>query len=286
MGFSDWKKKNNRWHYFFSWLIAIPGAFSLFFSLISLENIQGGIRELLLILISAIVTFSLFLLGKGYIAAVFAQGLALYMIFFYRFSNLLLYGLRDSQVFTSKRILAALLVWFSGIFLLLVIRVFSKSNQLGDFRVAFHLSAILFLVIYALILYHLFFLQREAKLDGNRLLNLIPLQGAFAVYWPHILSGQFGNDIFIQFFGNLFILLPLGFYLAAYARRFPIILNLLIPILFAGLIETTQYVFNMGAADVDDFWMNVLGAWGGSILFFFCAWIRKKRTKNPKALIF
>ena len=260
----------------------------MFLTLLGSENIPGGVRALLMVFVSVAITTALYFWG-GYLPAVFAQGIALYLFFFFRCIGLLIYALRPVQVFSFTRIFSILLVWFSGFFVLLSFRIFSRKQTLEKkeaFRISFHLSSLLFLFAYAMILFFLFFLQRETDLTGDRRLNLIPFQGAFAVYWPKILEGRFGQDIFIQFFGNLLILAPLGFYLGVYGRRMPKLLIFSLPAIFAGTVESTQYLFNMGASDIDDFWMNILGAWFGYFLFFLTGRIRKGVTDGEESSIF
>lgn len=284
-------KKNKGISWLISFFSTLIGATILFFASVYFENLPGGIREVLLISVSVVMTLFLCFVGKGYLQAAMAQGLHLYALFFFRLARMRIYGYHPVQVFTSKRILAALLVFFSGLFVIICKRLFHRAGkkkrvEKENFEIAFQVASILFLMMYALLLYFLFFLQREANLEGNRRLNLMPLQGAFAVYWPRLLAGDFGNDIFIQFFGNLLILMPLGFYLGVYGRKIPVVWRLLIPVLFAGLVESSQYFFNMGAADVDDFWMNVLGAFIGYLLVVICDLIRKLVTRGKEKSIF
>ena len=277
---------------FWSWILSLPGAILLFVVLYYAEiHLHGGVREAVMICTSAIVTFTLYSLAGGYLTAILAQGIGLYSIFLFYLADVWILDSSLSSVFTSVRLFGILLVWFTGVFVLFFIRIFSRGDKdtpkrRESFQIAFHLSSVFFLTFYAVILFFLFFLMREADLSGNRRLNLIPFQGAFAVYWPKIRDGKFGNDVFIQFFGNLLIFTPLGFYLGIYCRNMKKAVILLIPVAAAGLIEATQFVFNMGAADVDDLWMNVLGAWFGYLLIYLVGWMRARVTDGRERTIF
>jgi len=72
-------------------------------------------------------------------------------------------------------------------------------------------------------------------LDGERSLNLIPLYGFFAIYWPHILAGEFRYGIFIQFFGNLVFFTPLGFYISVYGKKIPKSVVFILPMILSAV---------------------------------------------------
>ena len=262
-----------------SYLFAAFFSCFLFVLLQRSSQIAGGVREFILIVASVILSFALFAFAKRYLPVVIMFGAFLYISFFFRVGESIILTIPMRSAFSSRWILASLLVWFSGIGVLVLTRFFLSTEGLvfeedEEFKLAFHLSSLLFIIIYILLLYYLFFLQREMDLTGDRRLNLIPFHGAFAVYWPHLISGHFGNDVFIQFFGNLLIFTPGGLLLGIYCKRLPLFVRLFIPVLLSGMIEGAQYYFNMGASDIDDFWMNVAGAWIGELLVFF---LRKRR---------
>ena len=264
-----------------SYLGASAGSILLFYLLQKSGSFTNGIREAIQIVSSGALCLILYTFSKKHLPAVVMLGIFMYVSFFFRGGEAVILRLAFQSAFLPKWILGILLIWFSGIGVLIFIRLHSPIDEGTDIRKkefakAFHLSSLLFILIYTLLLYYLFFLQREMDLSGNRRLNLVPLQGAFSVYWPQIIEGHFGNDAFLQFFGNLFILAPLGFILGVYGRRFPLWIRLLIPVLLAGIIESTQFFFNMGASDIDDFWMNVTGAWFGECFVFF---VKARRTK-------
>ena len=71
-----------------------------------------------------------------------------------------------------------------------------------------------------------------------------------------------------QIIGNFFMLFPLGIYLPLlYKRCSNIFLVFLISMLTSALIETLQLVTTVRSADVDDVFLNTLGACAGFIFF-------------------
>ena len=263
-----------------SYFLAAVFSLFLFEILQQSSRISGGFRESALIIVSIVLNFILYKISRKCLPSVAMLGAFLYIAFFYRFGESIILSIPLNLAFSPRWIMGALLIWFSGVGVLILIRLFIPVNKDSleakeEFLLAFRLSSILFIIIYILILYYLFFLQREMDLSGDRRLNLIPLKGAFAVYWPQLRDGNFGNDVFIQFFGNLLIFTPGGFLLGIYCKKFPLWVRLFIPVLLSGMIESTQYIYNMGASDIDDFWMNVVGAWlGGGLVFF----LQKRRS--------
>ncbi len=184
-----------------------------------------------------------------------------------------------------------LLMWCGGVTVTILIRLFAHKKWNAPhirktFRNGFRCSSIVFFLIYLILLLDLFIFQRSPS-ENRRSLTLIPFTGAFSTYWPHITSGRFKNGIFIQFFGNLLILMPLGFYLGLWWRkRKKKWILYLIPVLLAGTIEGCQYFFKIGECDIDDFWMNVVGFYLGILLLKALDAIRNKVSKGKEKTIF
>ncbi len=184
-----------------------------------------------------------------------------------------------------------LLMWGSGVMVTVLIRLFSHkkwnaSHIRKTFSNGFLCSSIVFFLIYIALLLDLFVFQRTAT-EARRSLHLIPFRGAFSIYWPLIRKGAFRNGAFVQFFGNLLIFTPLGFYLGLLwrNRRRRWILYL-IPVLLSGTIESCQYFFNIGECDIDDLWMNVVGFFIGILIVKALDGIRRKVTRGKEKTIF
>lgn len=261
-------------------LLSIPAALLLAGFLAISGIFSSPQQELFLIGTSVAATALLFILTRDYMVCAVAQALGVAFslsIYIYR----LMEEKRSIGRFMSFEDAFRIgLVWFSGFVVIMLIRLFSPARRsskksLSDWKRAFHLTSIVFLLAYAALLVWLFYALRTTDLTGERSLNLIPLKGAFSVYWPHILAGQFKYGIFIQFFGNLLIFSPLGFYLRVYAKKMPMWLLALVPVLLSGTIEATQYIWNTGKSDIDDFWMNVLGFWIGVCTYYLIGRIRR-----------
>lgn len=268
-------------------LLSIPAAL-LLAGLLAVSGVfSSPMQEIFLIGTSVAVTALLFIVSRDYMTCAVAQALGVAFSLSLYIYRLLFESRSIGRFMTFEDAFRIGLVWLSGFVVIMLIRLFSPARRvskknLSDWNRAFHLTSIVFLIAYAALLVWLFYFLRSTDLTGERSLNLIPLKGAFAVYWPHIRAGEFKYGIFIQFFGNLLIFSPLGFYLRVYAKKMPIWLIALVPVLLSGTIEATQYIWNMGKSDVDDFWMNVLGFWIGVFTYSLIGWIRRLVSRGSE----
>ena len=184
-----------------------------------------------------------------------------------------------------------LLMWGSGVMVTIIIRLFAHgkwnaSHIRKTFSSGFLVLSIVFFLIYLALLLDLFVFQRTAT-EARRSLHLIPFRGAFATYWPQIKKGKFTNGVFVQFFGNLLIFAPLGFFLhILWGKRRHRWILYLVPVLLSGTIEACQYFFNIGECDIDDLWMNVVGFFIGILFVKIMDAIRKAVTKGKEKTIF
>ena len=268
-------------------LLSIPAGMLLLVILFFSDNMASPYQELFLVGTSAGIAIFLFAVTTDYMTCAISQSMGIVLSIVYYLQTAIVNKKSFGSILTFEKAFLIGLVWFSGLLILVLIRLFSHGNwdspqRRMSFRYAFHLSSIVFLFAYAGLLMQLFIAQRTVDWDGVRSLNLIPLKGAFAVYWPHILAGNFRHGIFIQFFGNLLIFTPLGFYLGVYGKKAPKALAFFLPMILSGAIEGTQYFFNMGKSDVDDFWMNVLGFWIGFLMYCILGWTRRLITRGKE----
>jgi len=263
--------------------LSVPVGILLFFFLYYSDKFLSPYQEIFLVGTSAVIAVLLFAVTTDYLACAISQSLGLVLSLAYYIYLAVIKGRSIESALSFEESFRIGLVWFSGLLITVLIRLFSTGGwdnkiRRKNFRNAFHMTSIVFLTAYAGLLTLLFITQRTVNMSGVRSLNLIPLHGAFAVYWPHILAGQFQHGIFIQFFGNLLIFTPLGFYLGVYGKKAPKALAFFLPMILSGAIEATQYFLNMGKSDIDDFWMNVLGFWIGYFLYCLLGWTRRLIT--------
>ena len=271
-------------------LIALALGGLMLVTLQASDNFLSPVQETIILGVGLVVAIAILVSTKDYLLCAWTYTFSLlimaafYLITAYNDGRSLSFALSFEQSFRIG------LIWACGYIVMICFRLFSRGKwdtykMRRSFKSAFHLSAAVFVPVYIILLVVLFVWQRQVNMYESRSLNLIPFHGAFAIYWPELLNGNFRNGIFIQFFGNLLIFTPLGYFFAAYFPQVRRATWLLLPILLAGCIEISQYALNTGKSDIDDFWMNVVGFYMGVGILRFLGWIRKKVSSGKEKSI-
>lgn len=137
------------------------------------------------------------------------------------------------------------------------------------------------MILYFLILFALLF--QKKRVGSFQSINLIPFRT--------ITEFLFSDDIILRSFswsnllGNIVIFVPLGIYLMLMNRNKLIIVNTIIIALLSTFIEAAQFIFQVGASDIDDVILNALGGFVGIILFQLIYKIFKDKTKPAIAIM-
>ncbi len=126
---------------------------------------------------------------------------------------------------------------------------------------------IIVIVLFLLYLSCLFYLTFFSHLYGrgyfHRSMNLVP----FATIRLFITSGHI-RGILVNVFGNIAAFVPMGLLLpVAFEKSARLCRTLLITFGVSLMIEIVQYVFGVGAADVDDLVLNLSGGLTGYLVF-------------------
>lgn len=256
------------------------------------ECFFSPLQEIFLLAAAVGLTFAMFLMSKSHLicSLMHAGGLLANTLTF--FFGHLDAGLK--AVFKHmdyEWCFRVIVMWCGGVTVTVLIRLlahkkWNASHIRKTFGKGFLCSSIVFVLLYCVLLADLFVLQRNLNF-GSGSLNLKPFKGAFALYWPLIKSGDFSGGVFVQFFGNILIFTPLGFYLALWWRgRGQKWIMVLIPFLLAGGIEAVQYLLHLGESDIDDAWMNVVGYFVGILICVVLDFVRTKVTHGKERTIF
>ena len=103
--------------------------------------------------------------------------------------------------------------------------------------------------------------------------NLIPFKSI-----SNILKNGNTYSIIINIFGNLFVFMPLEYFLIELFKIRKISLNFIISFLIILLIELFQFVFKVGVLDIDDLILCTLGM----MIFYVCYYLKNKEINNEK----
>lgn len=112
-------------------------------------------------------------------------------------------------------------------------------------------------VFYVVILCALLFMNRRSFVS----INIVPFRS--------IISYLSGSDIILRSFalsnvlGNIVLFIPLGVYLTLFNRDKRTYKNVLWVFLISLSVEIVQYIFKIGASDIDDVILNCLGGFIG-----------------------
>ncbi|MEO6187947.1 MAG: VanZ family protein [Ginsengibacter sp.] len=124
-------------------------------------------------------------------------------------------------------------------------------------------------LIYSLFLgYAVFFLPRRRDRDYFHEINLTPVK--YSVRFFNTLSSSNKLEVFnfyLNLFGNIILFIPVSFIAIGLFNLRSLVNVIFCALLLSIFIETTQYVFHIGFADVDDLILNVTGSIVGFYLY-------------------
>ncbi|MFP3919980.1 VanZ family protein [Lysinibacillus telephonicus] len=114
------------------------------------------------------------------------------------------------------------------------------------------------LLFYVFLLVDTVFISRESL----RSVNLIPFNSIKEFIMVDNGFGQV-RIVDMNIWGNIFMFVPAGIYIILHKKHRSIMKNLFIILLSSLAIEATQFIFALGALDIDDIILNVMGGFIG-----------------------
>lgn len=127
--------------------------------------------------------------------------------------------------------------------------------------------------IYILILFALLFLKRTSF----RSVNLVPFKSIANYLKGDLIARSFAMN---NILGNVLLFFPMGIYITLINGNKRIGLNTGIIALISMLAEIAQYVFSVGAMDIDDVILNSVGGLAGVLTFKLIHWILGEKTRT------
>ncbi|RTQ93640.1 VanZ family protein [Lysinibacillus telephonicus] len=114
------------------------------------------------------------------------------------------------------------------------------------------------LLFYVFLLVDTVFISRESL----RSVNLIPFNSIKEFIMVDNGFGQV-RIVDMNILGNILMFVPAGIYIILHKKHRSIMKNLFIILLSSLAIEATQFIFALGALDIDDIILNVMGGFIG-----------------------
>ena len=138
----------------------------------------------------------------------------------------------------------------------------------------------LFLAYLGLMVYLLFLQRSPSELPGY---NLMPLRTIRQMVFLMEHNREYARFAFINLFGNVLMFVPLGLLPAIWRKQRKFGCYILTVAVLILLVELTQYWTALGAADIDDWLCNMLGAGIGYLLWrLFGVWSSGAGAENTE----
>lgn len=133
------------------------------------------------------------------------------------------------------------------------------------------ISSILFFLYSCLMIWEVF-IGPYRSYSGIRRYNLYPFK-TIADYFMNSRNYNF-NVLFINLAANIITFIPLGFFASLLFKKFRNIPAVVaFSILIVAIIESLQFVLNVGVLDIDDIILNTLGSIVGFAIYKIIKWI-------------
>jgi glycopeptide antibiotics resistance protein len=128
---------------------------------------------------------------------------------------------------------------------------------------------------YLMILFILLF--HKKSIGSFQSVNLMP----FRTIDSYLFNDDLIHESFVlsNILGNIIIFIPLGIYMTLVNRNKLILVNTILVTLLSLLVEIAQFIFAVGATDIDDIILNTIGGLLGVLLFHVISYLFKDKTK-------
>ena len=159
-----------------------------------------------------------------------------------------------------------LIIVISSIFIIIGNKIYSNNyvEKLKDKKKAEKLSNIIVFIYYIILIFNMVIFARYSNINSY---NLIPFKSII-----NILKTGTIYSIIINIFGNLFVFMPLDYFLIELFNVKKISINFILSFGVILLIELFQYIFKVGVFDIDDLIIRTLG-----MMFFYIIYNKIKR---------
>lgn len=145
----------------------------------------------------------------------------------------------------------------------------------------FHESAVVLFTLFLVALYsQAVFSHLEFSIENFSRINLIPFKVLLETYREVFLHENISYFV-INFFGNVIIFMPIGIFVPLLYNNITFKKTAFVGFLISLSIEICQLPLDR-ATDIDDLWLNTLGAVFGYLVYKFTEKIFSKQLSNFK----
>ena len=164
-----------------------------------------------------------------------------------------------------------LIIVISSIFIIIGNKIYSNNyvEKLKDKKKAEKLSNIIVFIYYIILIFNMVIFARYNNINSY---NLIPFKSII-----YILKTGTMYSIIINIFGNLFVFMPLDYFLIELFNIKKFSINFILSFGIILLIELFQYILKVGVFDIDDIILCTLG-----MMTFYMIYNNKKTIRIIK----
>ena len=150
-----------------------------------------------------------------------------------------------------------------------------KKQTARRIRATGHVLFVIYLGALAWVLFFAEMYGRTGQANEGLRYNLKPFREILRFWNNREILGVWA--VFLNIVGNALIFLPFGIILPVLFRRLRSWWKItLLGAVFSLCVETAQLICSVGVFDVDDIFLNTLGAFLGYLIFAFCDHFRRK----------
>lgn len=184
----------------------------------------------------------------------------------------------SGTIFLFKIMWAAYLM-FAQVTLFFVVTICAKHEKHSTYQVFFKNLWYGFTPLFIFVFCVCF--ARSPFSNEAQEINYIPFEGTFLMLYAMLDHMRGGIEPPILFFGNIVFFMPYGFLVPFYLKKSHPVIHLLVGIITPFLIESYQYFFKCGHADIDDLILNISGFLIGYLMFYIVKKYTEKLKKTP-----
>ena len=139
-----------------------------------------------------------------------------------------------------------LIIVIASIFVIIGNKIYSNNyvEKIEDKKKVLKLSRVIVFIYYVILLFNMVIFARYNNIYSY---NLIPFKSIVNIF-----KNKTAYSIIINIFGNLFIFMPLEYFLIELFKVKKFSVNFILSFGIILLIELFQYVFKVGVLDIDD----------------------------------
>lgn len=148
--------------------------------------------------------------------------------------------------------------------------LFDRGPRFDGYHVFFRRMSVLFIVMYIFVIVKQYFITPivppypDSPFGAH---NFIPFMSTGSYIETALNDGTSLIPLFAYMAEVICIGIPFGYFARTCCRKVPFILRILIYMVYPLILETAQYVTNIGRADIDDYVMTLIGIVIGLIIF-------------------